>query len=125
MTDLATRQAELVASLATSRAPEGFDPARLAVVSRALIHKRARTAARVSPRLFLALGERYAELFASYARNNLLPDRGGAAADLRAFTRWLRKTGQLPDSVRLPSRFRNLLLILRRVAGIPTGFRRK
>lgn len=118
MTGLAARQAELVAALAASRAPDGFDSARLAVVSRALIHKRARTAARVSPRLFTALGELYPELFARYARNHALPERGGATADLAAFTCWLRKTKQLPDSIRPPSRFGSLLLILRRVAGI-------
>jgi hypothetical protein len=125
MTDLATRQAELVAALTASQAPEGFDTARLAVVSRTLIQKRARTAARVWPPLSTALGDRYAQRFADYARDNLLPVRGGAAADLGAFIRWLRKTRQLPDSVHLPSRFGKLLLILRRVAGIPTDFRRQ
>jgi hypothetical protein len=99
---LAARQAELVSALTgAGPAPASFDADRVAAAAEALGRKRARAAARAWPTLAAALGDRFAELFADYARTAPLPRRGGPLADGRAFVRRLTAASRLPDEARL------------------------
>lgn len=66
--DLATRQAALVAALLDGApAPAGFDAARLAATRRALLRKRAAAAATAWPRLAASLGPDWLRVFAEHA----------------------------------------------------------
>jgi hypothetical protein len=68
MSDLAQRQAALVASLvAGAPEPAGFDTARLAAVRGALLRKRAEDVARVWPHLSEAYGESWTREFSAWA----------------------------------------------------------
>jgi hypothetical protein len=65
--DLAERQAALVAALvAGGPLPPGFDPARLAATSRALLRKRATEAARHWPLLAASFGPDWPRVFAAH-----------------------------------------------------------
>jgi hypothetical protein len=100
---LAERQASLVAALvAGGPLPPGFDPARLAATSRALLRKRAGAAAREWPLLAASLGSAWPTVFAAHRTGHepvgalrdgwdiavALSERGaltaGAAAELAA-----------------------------------------
>ncbi len=100
-TALAAAQHALLACLVTgASAPDGFDRQRLAVQARALLAKRARTAAAHHPWLAAALGEgAYRSAFADYARAHPLP-AGGSHPDAVAFEAHLRAHGLLPRAER-------------------------
>ncbi|MDN5860986.1 MAG: hypothetical protein L0H84_20465 [Pseudonocardia sp.] len=67
MTELARRQAELVAALvANGPDPDGFDPARLAATRRALLRKRAGEAAKAWPVLAASHGGAWPAVFAAH-----------------------------------------------------------
>lgn len=75
-TDLAARQAELVAALVGGApVPAGFDPARIAATRRALLRKRAAAAATAWPRLAASLGPDWLRVFAEHAADR--PGEGG------------------------------------------------
>ncbi|SDM87267.1 hypothetical protein [Allokutzneria albata] len=94
---VAAAQAELLrALLANGGAPEGFDAERLAVQSKSLLAKRTRVMAAVRPDLAEALGDRFRELFHSYAKENPRPTGVGYRADAESFTTWLHTHGHLP-----------------------------
>jgi hypothetical protein len=81
---LAAAQAALLGALvADGPVPEGFDPERLRVQSRALIAKRASVVAGIAPELPRVLGERYRPAFAAYARGR--PLTGGYRPDALRF----------------------------------------
>ncbi|GAB3154211.1 hypothetical protein GCM10027290_48300 [Micromonospora sonneratiae] len=66
--DLATRQAELVATLVSGApVPAGFDPRLVAVARTALLRKRAGDVARHWPLLAAGLGDRWLPTFAQWA----------------------------------------------------------
>jgi hypothetical protein len=93
---LGRAQAELLAALvAGGDPPAGFDAGRLRVQADALVAKRRRVVAALWPQLPAALGDRYAGLFADYARSNPRPT-AGARADGRAFAAALVRAGELP-----------------------------
>ncbi|MBE3011513.1 hypothetical protein IL992_20245 [Microbispora sp. NEAU-D428] len=92
---LAAAQAELLAALvAGGRAPDGFDPGRLAVQARGLLAKRRGSVARTAPDLVEVLGAEFAGLFAAYSAEHVKPE-GGSRADARDFAVWLRARGRL------------------------------
>ena len=95
-------QAGLVNALvAGAPPPEGFSIECLGTARETLISKRARAAARLWPRLNRALEAEFGDLFAAYARAHPLPC-DSAAADGRAFLKWLQFGGrELPDEARL------------------------
>lgn len=99
---LAARQEALLTALvAGGTPPEGFDPARLRVQTRALLAKRRRVAAAHHPWLTEALGApRYAALFAEYARRTPLRPGGSGHADAEGFEAYARKAGALPAPAR-------------------------
>ena len=98
-TDLAARQAELVAALVEhASAPPGFDANRIEAAAAALLAKRQRAVVRVWPGVAAALGVRFGECFAAYARAHPLPE-GGALADARAFVHFLSAHGEAPDEL--------------------------
>lgn len=93
MSDLARRQAELVASLvANGPDPEGFDPDRLAATRRALLRKRAGEAAKAWPLLARSFGEKWPAVFAEH-RSGHPPV--GSLRDGWDVALVLRTTGQL------------------------------
>jgi hypothetical protein len=95
---LADRQASLVHALMLGgSSPPGFDAVRLQQCSQSLALKRRRAVSRVWPRLTTSLGERFPELFATYASQCPLPREGGPLADGRFFANWLKKRIALPD----------------------------
>lgn len=99
---LAAQQAALVAALMTQgEPPPGFDEVRLHAAANSLERKRARVAARAWPSLTPALGQRFDELFAVYARAVPAPRENGPLADGRAFASWLAAMGELPEAGRL------------------------
>lgn len=108
-TALAAAQQALVAALvADAAAPPGFDDDRIRIQARALLMKRARTAAAHHPWLAAALGPDYLPAFTAYARTRPPPASSGNHADAAAFESHLRARGELPRSPRgaLLSRFR-------------------
>jgi hypothetical protein len=99
---LAAQQAALVRALTgQGEIPPGFDTGRIESAADALLRKRIRSVARAWPGLAAALGERFVERFAAYARRTHLPRLGGPLADGRAFARALESAGDLPDAGRL------------------------
>jgi hypothetical protein len=99
---LADRQIALVSALvAGGEMPEGFDAARLQAAAAALERKRAMATARAWPKLAQALGQRFRDRFADYARTTPLPSKGGPLLDGRTFARWLAARGELPEASRL------------------------
>jgi hypothetical protein len=117
---LAAAQHALLAALVTAAdPPPGFDPDRIRLQARALIAKRARTAAAHRPWLADALGPDYAAAFTRYARARPLPAEGGHA-DALAFEVFLRDGGELPKPPRTPfaARLRRTLALL--TARLPT-----
>jgi hypothetical protein len=93
---LAARQAELVAALvAGGRTPSGFDEDDLDVARRALLRKRAGSAAREWPLLAAALGERWYSTFAGLRAG---ADPVGGLRDGWDVARALHQRGELPAS---------------------------
>ncbi|MEI7032724.1 DUF692 family multinuclear iron-containing protein [Streptomyces pratensis] len=89
---LAVAQGGLLAALvAGGPAPEGFDPWRLRVQSRALAAKRADVVARVAPELPDILGDGYRAAFLAYADGRPMP--GGHRRDALDFAAHLLATG--------------------------------
>ncbi|MFP1624849.1 DUF692 domain-containing protein [Streptomyces sp. 5K101] len=90
-------QAALVAALvAGAPVPEGFDPRRLRVQSRALAAKRADVVGKVAPELPRLLGDAYRPAFLSYARNR--PLQAGYRRDALDFVGHLLATGRPEDA---------------------------
>ncbi len=95
-TRLAAEQAALLgALLGQQQCPPGFDPEQMRIQQTALIAKRRRLIARVRRDLSHRLGERFTPLFNAYAAVH--PRRAGQTVrmDVRAFTRWLSRHGEL------------------------------
>ncbi|WEH36458.1 DUF692 domain-containing protein [Streptomyces sp. AM 4-1-1] len=93
---LAVAQTALLSALvAGTPAPEGFDPRRLAVQSRALAAKRAGIVAKVAPELPDILGEDYRRAFIAYARRN--PLTTGHRRDALDFAETLLSVGRPAD----------------------------
>ncbi|MEU1282490.1 DUF692 domain-containing protein [Streptomyces sp. NPDC005805] len=89
-------QAALLSALvAGTSAPDGFDPARLRVQSRALAAKRADVVAKVAPELPEILGTAYRPAFLRYAEGR--PLRAGYRRDALAFAEHLLATGRPED----------------------------
>lgn len=99
---LAETQAELVRALVgLGRLPAEFESSRIMTASDVLLMKRARGVASSWPEMSRALGERFFERFARYARENPIPAQGGPPADGRLFARALAQAGGLPEEARL------------------------
>jgi hypothetical protein len=83
-----------------------MDGNRIRVQAAALAHKRAREVARARPELAAALGASFVPVFRGYARLGPKPASGGAAADAKAFARYLRHAlrGLPPEARRAASR---------------------
>lgn len=89
-------QASLLSALvAGTPAPEGFDPRRLRVQSRALAAKRADVVAKVAPELPEILGTDYRPAFLAYAKCR--PMQAGYRRDALDFAEQLLVTGQPAD----------------------------
>ncbi|MEU6986022.1 DUF692 domain-containing protein [Streptomyces sp. NPDC046324] len=89
-------QAALLSALvAGTPVPEGFDPARLGVQSRALLGKRADVIAKIAPELPEILGDDYRPAFRAYARSR--PMTGGYRRDALAFVEHLLVAGRPED----------------------------
>ncbi|MER7660726.1 DUF692 domain-containing protein [Streptomyces sp. NPDC096193] len=89
-------QASLLSALvAGTPAPEGFDPLRLRVQSRALAAKRADVVAKVAPELPEILGKGYRPAFLTYAKCR--PMRAGYRRDALDFAERLLVAGQPAD----------------------------
>jgi hypothetical protein len=98
--ELADRQLRLVNSLqGHAPAPEGFDAGRLTAAGRALFQKRMRAVAKFWPGLAALPRVNFAEAFAQYAGQHLLP-AGGATEDGLAFARDLAARKLLPRKLR-------------------------
>lgn len=92
----AVAQTALLSSLvAGTPAPEGFDPRRLGVQSRALAAKRAGVVAKVAPELPEILGDGYRSAFLAYARTR--PMSAGYRRDALAFAEQLLVAGRPAD----------------------------
>jgi hypothetical protein len=105
----AAQQAALVRALTgQGNSPPGFATSRIETAAAALLRKRIRSVARAWPGLAAALGERFAERFAAFARETPLPRLGGPLADGRAFAQVLASAGDLPDAGRLEAFVVNL-----------------
>lgn len=92
--DLASRQAALVAALvAGAEPPAGFDPARVSAARRALLVKRAGEVALAWPLLAASFGAGWSDRFTAWAR-----DRAplGSLRDGWDFARALDAAGELP-----------------------------
>ncbi|PNE38434.1 hypothetical protein SAMN05216268_12550 [Streptomyces yunnanensis] len=95
---LALAQAALLSALvAGTPAPEGFDPARLRVQSRALAAKRASVVAKVAPELTEVLGDGYRSAFLGYAQRR--PMAGGYRQDALDFAAFLLAQDRPADPV--------------------------
>lgn len=110
MTDrerLAARQAELArALLAGGAVPAGFDAHRVRVEATALHAKRRGITEKFLPEVTEHLGDRFTELFDTWAANH--PRRTGTSfrADAADFATWLTEHGHLPHRRRWPFRRR-------------------
>ncbi|GGO92188.1 hypothetical protein GCM10012280_41790 [Wenjunlia tyrosinilytica] len=83
---LALAQAALLSALvAGTPVPQGFDPARVRLQTRALADKRASVTAKVAPELPRILGDGFRPSFIRYAQVN--PSAGGARRDALSFAR--------------------------------------
>ncbi len=110
---LANAQRDLLAALvAEAPVPPGFDTARIRLQARALLAKRARTAAAHHPWLAEELGPDYLPRFTHFAGGRPRPAGSGGHADARAFEEFLRGRGELPGPPRHSSMSR-----LRRAVG--------
>jgi hypothetical protein len=87
--------------MAQGELPAGFDEVRVHAAANSLERKRARVVARAWPSLSRALGQRFDELFAVYAKAMPAPRENGPLADGRAFANWLAAKGELPEAGRL------------------------
>ncbi|RLK61644.1 hypothetical protein [Actinokineospora cianjurensis] len=99
--DVAAAQGALLrAVLAGADVPPGFDAEVVRVEAAALLGKRRRIVRDIDPETAGALGERFAELFADYARGN--PRRSGSRfrEDAAAFAEWAVEHGHLPRARR-------------------------
>jgi uncharacterized protein len=85
----------LSALVAGTPVPEGFDRARLAVQSRALLAKRADVVAKVAPELPVILGSSFRTQFLAYA--NRRPMTGGYRADALDFAGHVLRAGDPGD----------------------------
>jgi hypothetical protein len=83
-----TQTALLSALVAGAEVPEGFDRARVAVQSRALLAKRAGVVAKTAPELPEILGEGFRTAFLGYAMKRPLP-ADGYRRDALTFVEWL------------------------------------
>jgi hypothetical protein len=93
-TDLAARQAELVAALvAGGPLPAGFDPVRIEATRRALLRKRAGEAAKAWPVLAAALGGDWNDVVAAHRAGT---EPVGGLRDGWDVARALRERGALP-----------------------------
>lgn len=98
---LADQQRQLVAALSgDGDIPAGLDASRVALAARSLHAKRARAVARTWAVLKTSLADRFAPVFAAYARANPLPDTS-PLDDGRAFAEWLARAGLLDDAGRV------------------------
>lgn len=94
MSTLGERQEALVRALvAGGELPEGFDRGDAAVVSAALIRKRAAEVAHHVPVVRHTLGDRYLRLFTAWAAGR---PKTSSQADAQAFVAYLRSVGELP-----------------------------
>ncbi|MFE9886609.1 DUF692 domain-containing protein [Streptomyces scopuliridis] len=94
---LALSEAALLSSLvAGTPVPEGFDPRRLRVQSRALAAKRAGVVAKVAPELLEILGKGFRPAFLAYAGHT--PMRAGYRRDALDFAESLLIEGRPEDS---------------------------
>lgn len=97
MSDLAERQAALVAALvAGAPVPEGFDPSLIDAARRALLRKRSGDVARQWPLLAASFGPRWPAAFAAWADGRRTE---GAFQDGLAFARSLPLTGAAADEL--------------------------
>jgi hypothetical protein len=97
--ELAAKQAALVRTLMSGGdMPPDFDTRLLQAAAVSLARKRARSVARCWPDLSRSLGERFSELFASYAKTTVLPRQGGPLADGRGFAYWLAARNELTEA---------------------------
>lgn len=96
---LASRQRGLLQAL-NGNASEvtSFDEKQIAAVSAALLQKRMRGVAKAWPALAAALGERFGQLFAEYARSASYPAHGAHLADGCRFAATLARCGKLPSA---------------------------
>jgi uncharacterized protein len=86
---LALAQTALLSALvAGAEVPEGFDRARVAVQSRALLAKRAAVVAKVAPELPEILGGGFQSVFLGYSLGRPMP-ADGYRRDALAFVEWL------------------------------------
>ncbi|MFD0145583.1 MULTISPECIES: DUF692 domain-containing protein [unclassified Streptomyces] len=93
---VAVAQAAVLSALvAGTPVPEGFDPVRVGVQSRALVGKRADVIAKIAPELPEILGDDYRPWFRSYARSR--PMTGGYRRDALAFVEHLLVAGRPED----------------------------
>ncbi len=89
-------QTALLSSLvAGTPVPDGFDPRRLKVQSRALAAKRADVVAKVAPELPEILGDGYRKAFLAYAENK--PMSAGYRRDALGFAEQLLVVGHPAD----------------------------
>lgn len=98
---LAQQQAELMQTLARGGTLPGWDERMLHLTARSLVRKRARSAARVWPRLKAALGDGFEGLFIEYASTHPLPADAAPLSDGRAFVDWLKQRQTLPRAAQL------------------------
>lgn len=127
---LARQQEDLVRALKLGeKVPQGFKAESARLAGSSLLNKRARTVAKVWPRLAESLGAQFRSLFREYVAEQA-PSVDGAMTDGRLFARWLNRRRKLPDSARIelahfelrqgiPVRF----FRLRESGGIALGFR--
>lgn len=102
-------QRELLSALvARGTTPVGFDAERIRLQARALLHKRARTAAAHHPWLAELLGPGYLPRFTTYAHDHPKPVGCSSHDDALAFEKFLQERGELPGRPhpRGPSWFR-------------------
>lgn len=98
--DFARRQAELLRALrGDAPAPAGFEPAHVERAADSLARKRVRIVQKTWPVTARALGNRFGEHFATYARDNPLPTH--VDSDGFHFAQWLRSRGFIPNEGKL------------------------
>ncbi|MBM7776258.1 hypothetical protein JOD54_006462 [Actinokineospora baliensis] len=94
--ELAAAQGELLrALLAGGAAPAGFDHQALRVEADALLSKRRRIVSQIDPETAENLGERFKELFNSYALANPRQTGSRFRDDASAFAEWAVRGGHL------------------------------
>lgn len=117
---LAAAQHDLLAALVTSATPPpGFDARQIEVQARALLAKRARTAAAHHSWLSAALGPDYLAHFTDYAHGHPKPVGSSTHSDALDFEAFLRDAGRLPS--RPDGREPRLRGGLRRIGRAVTG----